>query len=209
MMKTIKKLVFIALVIIAGTVIIKSFFLPWALASTSVGRVSGEVNRSINDSFEQLPFVGDLVASIKDTTGVIQDFGSTIDITTVVSGYNIPRMINSKSSKIAISLAQSYFGNVKDLDKKSMLVYLMPIFAIVCMVLAMGGMRSKMPVVLMLVLSGIISIGGLYTLKTMNLSNGMVDIVIGKGLWRTMYGYLWIFVISMFWLGSDLIKIKK
>ena len=209
MKSIIKNLIFIVLVIVAGLVIIKSFFLPWALASTSVGRVSGQVHRSINDSFGSLPFVGKVMAGIKETSGVVQELGADIDINTVVSGYNIPRMVNNKSSKIALSFAQSFFGDVKGLDKKSMLVYLMPLLAVVCIMLAIAAMRYKISILLMLIISGAISIGGFYTLNTMNLSNELVDIVIGKGLWRTMYGYLWIFIISIFWLGSDLVKIKK
>jgi hypothetical protein len=209
MKSIIKNLVFMVVVIVAGAVIIKSFFLPWALASTSVGRVSGQVHRSIDSSFGSLPFVGKVMAGIKETSGVIQELGADIDISTVVSGYNIPRMVNSKSSKIALSFAQSFFGDVKDLDKKSMLVYLMPLFAIVCIMLAITGMRYKISVMAILMISGVISIGGLHALNTMNLSNELVDIVIGKGLWQTMYGYLGIFIISIFWLGTDLIKAKK
>lgn len=205
----IKNLILVIFIVIATIVIITSFFMPWAHARTSVGRVSSHVNRSIGDSFSALPFVDNIVASIKDTTDVMRDLGADVDISTVVSGYNIPRMINDKSSKIALSFAESFFGTVKDLDKKSMLVYLMPIFAIVCVMLSIAGMRYKLSVILMLLLSGGISVGGLYVLKTMNLSNELVDIVIGKGLWRTMYGYLWIFIISILWLVTDLIKTKK
>lgn len=34
----------------------------------------------------------------------------------------------------------------------------------------------------------------------------MIQITIQKGLWYNMYGYLFIFIISIVWFGSDMVK---
>ena len=101
------------------------------------------------------------------------------------------------------------FKDVKDLDKKVMLVYLLPLLALVCIGLAVAGLKNKAAVIIMAVLSGTIAAGGLYNLMTVNLSNLTVQISIGQGLWQTMYAYLMIFVIGIVWIILDLKKIEK
>lgn len=192
-----KNVFFVILTIIAGVIIITSFFMPWVRASTSVTKVSRTITNTVSP-LEGLPFVRKLITGIDEAAGVVGSVGD-IDINKVVSGYDIPATVNDKSSKIALSFVQSYFGDVKDLDKKSMLVFLMPLFAIVCIMLAISGIWYKISIIIMLILSGSISLGGIYTLKTMDLSNAMVQISIENGLWRTMHAYLFIFVLSIAW----------
>ena len=81
-----------------------------------------------------------------------------------------------------------------------MLVYLIPLFAIVCVILAVIGLKYKLAVIAMAVIGGAISIGGLYNLFTANLAALPVQITIMNGLWQTMYGYLLICILSIIWL---------
>lgn len=188
-----KKIILLSLVIITSIVIIVSFFMPWVRASTSVTKVSEKVVSGL----EGTPVAEKFISGLKKAVTAIEEFG---DIKTVVSGYDIPKMVNNKSSKIAISFTQVFFGDVKDLDKKSMLVYLMPLFAIVCVILAITGLKYKSSIVIMAVPSGVISLGGIYNLSTAKLSSAMVQITIEKGLWLTLYGYLIISILSILWL---------
>ncbi|MDP3786842.1 MAG: hypothetical protein Q8R05_04740, partial [Candidatus Omnitrophota bacterium] len=94
--------------------------------------------------------------------------------------------------------------DAKDLDKKSMLVYLLPLLALVCIGLAAIGLKNKIAIIVMVVLSGGIAVGGLYNLMTVSLSNLAVQISIEQGLWQTMYAYLIISVIGIVWIVLDL-----
>lgn len=188
-----KKIVFVGLVIAAAAVIVSSFFMPWAKLSASVTKISQELTGK---------GAGKFIKGLEKITGTLGVLGD-VEVRTAVSGYDIPTMVNKKSSKVAISLAQGLFKDAKDLDKKSNLLFLVPLFAIVCVALAVVGIRYKLAVALMSVLSGAISLGGLYNLKTADFSNLSVKITVEKGLWHTIYAYLFIFILSIIWLVTD------
>jgi hypothetical protein len=198
-----KKIIFLILNIIAAALIVFAFFMPWVNAATSVARVSEQATNAVGP-LGALPFVGKVIAGVKEGTDIVRDIGD-INIDTTVSGYEIPKMVNSESSKVALSFARDFFRDTEGLDKKSMLVYLLPLLAILCVGLAIIGIRYRSAVIFMLLLSGIISLGGLYKLNTLNLSNETVDLSILKGLWYTMYGYLSIFAINTLWIVSDIL----
>ncbi len=198
---------FVILVILAGIIIVISFFLPWVSADTSVVRASKAITKAAGP-LEGVPFFGDVLGGIKNATDVVRDIGD-IDLDTVVSGRNIPKMVNERSSKAALSFMQSYWKEARDLDKKAMLVYLMPVCAFICVLLAMVGMRYIVSIIFMGIVSGLISLGGLYNLNTMNISNEVVTITIEKGLWHTMYAYLFIFILSIVWLSFSIVAKRK
>ena len=198
-----KKILLLALVIICALSVIYAFFLPWAKASTSATRVAkGLAGAATTGGLENTPFAGKFIRIFDKTTEKIANIGD-VEIKTAVSGYDIPTLINKKTSKIAISLAQVLFKDAKDLAKKSILVYLLPILALVCIGLAVVGLKSKIALFVMVVLSGAIAIGGLYNLMTVNLSNLVVTISIEQGLWQTMYGYLLISILGITWIAID------
>jgi hypothetical protein len=86
---------------------------------------------------------------------------------------------------------------------KSYLVYLLPLLAVFCGIAGVLGLKNKLYVMLALVLSGGVSIAGLYNLHTTDLSSLIVNISIGKGLWLTMYAFLFIFFVNIVWLISS------
>jgi hypothetical protein len=193
-----KKLSFLTLVVAASVVILFSFFMPWARVATSVTGVA----KAAEGSLEKTPFAGKLFKGFGKATEAISDLGD-IEIKTTVRGNQIPAMVNNKTSKVALSLAQVFFKDAEGIDKKSYLVYLLPLFAIVCAFLAVLGLKNKIYVILMAVIGGAISIGGLYNLLTMDISSMIVKISIAKGLWYTMYAYLAIFLAGVAWLVLD------
>lgn len=197
-----KKLALAGLVILAAIIIIFSFFAPWAKLSASVTKVSkeltGQAGKAAGGTFGER-----FTRELSRVTDAIGKVGGDIQIKTSISGYDIPSMVNKKSSKVAISVIQGLLKDAKDLDKKAALVFLLPIFAVVCVVLAVIGLKNKLSVILMLIISGAISLGGLYRLKTLDLASLPVDITIEKGLWQTLYAYLFIFIVSIIWLVTD------
>ena len=198
-----KKTIFAILVIIASVVIVRSFFVPWANVKASVTKIAGSITETAKP-LEKSAIGGKVVKGLERATDAIGSFGD-VSIKTTVTGYSIPAMVNQKTSKVALSLAQILFKSTEGLDKKSYLVYLLPILGILCALLAAIGMKIKWPVFAMLVISGFISIGGLYNLMTANLSNLYVQISIERGLWHTMYAYLVIFLIGIAWAVTDML----
>ncbi|MFH1791714.1 MAG: hypothetical protein ABH885_07030, partial [Candidatus Omnitrophota bacterium] len=88
----------------------------------------------------------------------------------------------------------------EDLDKKSYLVYVIPLIGIICAALALLGMKNKLFIFIMICLSGAVSLGGLRNIMTMDTGTLPVSIVIGKGLWNTLYAFLFIFLTGVTWI---------
>lgn len=193
-----KKLFFVTLVCIASALIIVAFFMPWAEVAASVSGISKEVTSSVKDT----PFAGKIVGKISDVTDAISEMGD-ISIKSRVSGFDVPRMANDKTSKVALSLVEVFFKSAENIDMKSYLVYVLPLLAIVCVILAILGIKNKLFVAIMLIISGIVSIGGLYNLYTMDVSSAIVKITIKDGLWYSMYAFMFIFLVSILWLVWD------
>ncbi len=198
-----RKIVLLSLVIICAIAIIHAFFMPWAKASTSTTKVARSLVSQAYGPLESTPLAGRFIKVFDMTTKKVTSLGN-IQIKTAVSGYDIPTLINKKSSHIAIAIASVMFKDAKDLNRKAMLVYLLPLLALVCTGLAILGIKNKIAIIVMAVLSGGIAIGGLYNLMTVNLSDLVVQISIEQGLWQTMYAYLLICIISIIWIILDL-----
>jgi len=194
-----KKIIFAGLIIVCAIIIVVSFFMPWARATVSATKVAKNLSDSASSKLQNTSFGGKFIKEFDKATNAIGDLGD-IKVKTTISGYDIPTMINKKSSHVAIQLAQILFKDAKDLGKKSMLVYLLPLFAMVCIALAIVGLRYKALVIAAAIIGGVIGIGGLYKLMATDLSSLPVQISIENGLWQTMYGYLLICIFSIAWL---------
>ena len=194
-----KKMIFAGSIIVCAIIIIASFFMPWARATVSATKVANNMVNSASGKLQNTSFGGKFLQGLNQATNAIGNLGD-IEVKTTVSGYDIPTMTSKKSSHVAIQLAQLLFKDAKDLDKKSMLVYLLPLFARVCIALAVIGLRYKASVIAAAIIGGLIGIGGLYELIATDLSKLPVQITIENGLWQTMYGYLLICILSVTWL---------
>lgn len=203
-----RKIVLLALVVICALAIVHAFFMPWAKASASAGKMAKGVSGSITGVGKKAPLMGGLFGKIENVSEKVTGAADMVNIKMAVSGYNIPNMMNTKSSQVAVALAGIFLKDAKDADKKSYAVYLMPILALACIGLAIMGMKNKIALIVMAVMSGGIALGGLYKLMTTDLSNMAVAISIENGLWQTLYAYLLIFVISIVWIVTDKMKVK-
>lgn len=184
------------LILIASVLIVVSFFLPWAKVNVSAMGVSRDLSKAAEGTLKDTPMAGKVVDKLKSFTGFLSKFGD-VDVKTTITGYQIPQLVNNKTSKVALSLAQIMFKSTKGLDIKSYLVYLLPIFGIICGLFAVLGQSKKIYSVLMVVISGAVGLGGLYTLYTADLPNLAIKISIEKGLWNTMFAFLFIAFIGI------------
>jgi hypothetical protein len=203
------KMVMVVLIVICAVAIITGFFMPWATAGASAGKLAKGVTGAAAGMGEKAPFVGGLFGKAGKVADKVASAADVVGIKMSVSGYDIPQMMNTKSSQVAVALAGIFIKDAKDADKKSYAVYLMPVLALVCVGLALWGMKNWIPAAIMAVLSGGISLGGLYTLMTTNMSNMAVQITIQNGLWQTLYAYLLICVVGVVWVVTELVAAKK
>ena len=197
-----KNLLFVSLIIAASVVTVVAFFMPWANVATSVTGISKELTSAAEGPLKGAPIAGKLISGLDKITSAISSVGD-IEVKTTVRGNQIPAMVNNETSKVALSLAQVFFKETEGIDKKVYLVYLLPLFGIVCAGLAVLGLQNKIYVVLMAIIGGAISIGGLYNLHTMDISSMVVKISIQKGLWYTMYAFLFILLVGVARLVLD------
>ena len=186
-----KRPVFLALIFIACAVVIIAFFKPWAQVGTSITGVSQDLAGIAEKSIG-----GKVVGELQKATTAISGLGD-MEVKTTVRGYDIPILVNDKTSKMAISIAEILFKSAEDLDIKSYLVYLAPILALLCAFLAFKG--TKLYVLIMVIISGVLSVAGIYNVSTANLSNMIVKVKIGQGIWLTLYAFLFMAIVGIIW----------
>jgi hypothetical protein len=190
-----KKTIFPALVICAALVVVAAFFMPWANVQTSVTAISEGVLNEAKD----VPLGGKITSGISKATNFLGALGD-VEIKTVVRGSNIPSLVNSNTSKVALSLAEILFKSVEGLDWKSYLVYLIPLFAIICAGLAVLAIKKALYIIPIIAIGAVIFYEGIYNIKTADLSHVVVKITIEKGLWLTLYAFLFMALTAAAWL---------
>ncbi|MBP7056420.1 MAG: hypothetical protein KBB52_06185 [Candidatus Omnitrophica bacterium] len=201
------KTIMAALIIVCSVVIIGSFFMPWAKAVTTATKVAGGIERSLDAGpLGGSPFASKLIANIDKAKTALNVFGD-VRFKTVVSGYEIPVMLNRQESKTALSLTQVFAPGAQNIGKKALLVYLLPLFALLCIALSLLAFKTDLFLLPVILISGLISTAGLYKVLTADITNNIVQITIERGLWQTLYGYLLIFIFSLLWfvLGRALV----
>jgi len=195
-----KKMVMAALAALSAVVIIISFFMPWAKASTSAARVAKSVKQSAGGVLQGTS-LGEKVMTYFDVAAqAISDMGD-IKVKTIVRGCDIPTLVSKNSSNAAISLVQMCVNDTNDLGKKAALVYLIPVFALMCIALSFLGIKNILFVAVMGFVSGIISIAGFFKIMAADMSSMVVQISIENGLWLTLWAYMAIFIISVVWVS--------
>jgi hypothetical protein len=151
-----------------AAVIFVSFFLPWAhVEAQAVGAVS------------------------KLLTGKAQ---ANIDS---ISGFKVPVMANSPDARLAMSVIQIFSPGIKNADKKSFLIWVVPLLA-VAMAAAVSVMGRNKWVNLAIAVIGIaIFAVGTFKVMTTDLNKLVLNVRIGAGLWLTFWGYLGIGLASL------------
>ena len=197
-----QKRILSGLVIIASAVIVVSFLMPWAGIATSAVGATKDLSNVAKEKLGITAITKKFFGELDKATDKIAAIGD-IKIKGTVKGYQIPILVNNKTSKIALAIAQIMFKSTEGLGAKSYLVYLLPLLGIFSGLGAVLGLKKKFYIIAMLITSGAVSITGLYNLKTANLPDLVVKISIGSGLWMAMYAFLFIFLASIAWLALD------
>jgi hypothetical protein len=196
-----KKMIFLALVVISSLVIIFTFFMPWAKIVVSGAQVSKQLTEAASKGpLKDTPRAAKIINKLKTATKAIEQFGD-IEVKSVVSGNDIPTLVSRKESKTALALMQFFFEDAKDVEGRAKLVYLLPLLAIVSIVLAIAGIKYRVSPLILAVIGGVISGAGLYKLSALSTAKLAVTLSIENGLWLIMYAYLFICVVSIAWFA--------
>jgi hypothetical protein len=200
------KKVFVVLIILASLVIIRGFYLPWATVETSVLKGAAAMMGDPKGKIVQVPR---LRRALKEAAGFFYPIVKTADkeIKVVVTGRSIPRMMQGKDARVVISFMEILFKDIDNVEERAYLVYIIPIGALLCILFSLLGLKFRLPLILMLMLTEAIGIIGLYNLKTTFIDARMPEanahLSIGFGIWYTVYAYLFIFLASFLWLVFD------
>jgi len=142
-------------------VIFVSFFLPWVhVESQMVGGVA-----KILTGTKQAELMG-------------------------ISGFAVPGLANGPDARLMISVIQIFNPGITDADKKSWLIWGVPIFAIGIFLLSLVFGENKWFNLAVAVTGILIFLIGFYKIKTTDLDKLVLNVKIGLGVWFTLYGYL-------------------
>ncbi len=154
------KLPFFIAVVLALAIFV-CFFLPWvSIESQVVGQFS------------------------KVLTGKKQ---ASID---TISGFQIPILANRSDSRFIMSIIKIFNPDIKDADKKSFLIWVVPLLAIILagLVLAIG--KNKWFNLTLAVVGVGIFLGAVYKIKTTDLNKLVLNVRIAGPLWCILWSYL-------------------
>jgi len=164
------------LMLVLVLVILVSFFLPWvSVEAEAVGGVT------------------------KLLTGKKQ---ATLDS---ISGFKVPVLANSEESRFMISIIKIFQPNIKDADKKSFLIWIVPLLAVVMLGLIKALENNKW------VRLGVGAVGiaiftvATFKIVTTDLDKLVLKVNIAYGLWLILVGYLGIGIIQI----SEFLRLNK
>lgn len=154
------KLYNIVMLALAVLVII-AFFMPWiAVKSEQVGMVS------------------------KVLTGKKQ---AVIDN---ISAYQVPVMANGPDARLMLSVIKIFNPSVKDADKKSFLIWGIPLLAAIIFITGYFFGKNKWVNLAIGIMGAAIFIVAVYKIKTTDLDKLVLKVEMGPGLWLTLWSFL-------------------
>ena len=156
----------LALVILAFIVFI-SFFMPWV---TVGAHVIGGVSKLLT---------GKAQASISD-----------------ISGFSVPIMANGPDARFALAVIKIFNPSIKDANKKSWLIWGVPIFGVMLALLGIFLGKFKWLRIAIAVIGVAIFAVAVFKIKTTNLDKLVLNVKISYGLWLTLLGYLGIGIVN-------------
>lgn len=118
------------------------------------------------------------------------------EIPTRVSGWQIPRLANQPHAQLALALLELATNTHQHIGLKSYAVYLVPGMALLCgLLLTAWGHRMGVAVGTALWCAGMAAVG-FWKLSTLTARSPVAAIVIGHGLWMSVWAYVGLAVIA-------------
>lgn len=172
---------------LATIVVVVGFFLPWAELDVDLARSTETLGTTVTG---WLPLEKLKEAVNKTTKAATRTIADVSPVRTQahlsVSGWDVPRLVHREDSRTALAVVELIFGP-QQLEAKSQLVYLVPFLALICA--GLMAMRPRVAAAIVALIGGGIGGVGWWKLTTTELSNLLVHIEIGLGLWLTIWAF--------------------
>ncbi|MBN2120299.1 MAG: hypothetical protein JW734_04525 [Candidatus Omnitrophica bacterium] len=114
-----------------------------------------------------------------------------------ISAYSVPVMANSNESRLMISIIKIFNPKIENADKKSYLIWSIPLLAVVILILNLVLGKNRWLNLIVGILGIAIFAVAVYKIKTTDLDKLVLQITIGTGLWLTLWSYLGIGILSI------------
>lgn len=161
-------------------IVVLSFFLPWVeVGSKAVGTFS------------------------KVLTGERQ----TLIIS--ISGFKVPILANSPDARLMISVIKIFNPDIKDADKKSYLIWSIPLLAVIMFVAGYIFNKNRWLHLVFGIIGTAIFVVAFYKIKTTDLDKLVLNASIGSGLWLTLWAYLGIGILGLVIFGKSVLPKSK
>jgi len=155
-------------VFICAALIFVAFFLPWASVDSSVKGFVSKAFKSHDASLMK------------------------------ISGYQVPILANRPDSHLMITIIKLFNPGITDADKKSWLIWAVPLFAVLLAVAYIFFKENKWFNLGVGLLGFIIFAGGAFEILTTDLNKLVMKVTIVEGVWLTLAGYFGIGLVCCF-----------
>ena len=126
-----------------------------------------------------------------------------------ISGFQIPVLANGPDAQLIMTIAQIFSPNAKDVDKKSFLVWGIPVLAVAIFLLSLSLGKNKWFNLAVGVLGVLIFAVATFKIKTAPMDKVVLKINIIYGLWLMLFAYLGMGLASLAGFVSALKKAKS
>ena len=109
---------------------------------------------------------------------------------TSISGFDVPVLANGPDARLMVSIIKIFNPAVTDADKKSWLIWGVPIFAVAIFLLSLLIGENKWFNLSIAAIGILIFLVAVYKIKTTDLNKLVLNAKIGIGVWLTLCGYL-------------------
>lgn len=150
-----------------------------------------------------LPWISVESAAIGGVTKLLT--GKEQSVFTQVSGFQVPVLANSDESRFMITIIKLFQPNVKDADKKSYLIWGVPLLAVVLFLLSYFLKDNKWVALAIGIIGIAIFAGAVFKISTTNLDKLVMQVKIAYGLWLILAGYLGLGILGIL----DFVKMLK
>lgn len=107
-----------------------------------------------------------------------------------LSGFDIPVLANSSDARLVVSIIKVFNPNVTNIDKKSWLVWVVPVLAIIIFLIGLFMMQNRWFNLTLAVIGIAIFSAGLYQIAAADLDKVVLNAKIETGVWLFLWSYL-------------------
>ena len=107
-----------------------------------------------------------------------------------ISGFSVPIMANSSESRLAITVIRIFAPNVNNADKKSYLIWFVPLLAVFMLFISQAFEKIKWVHLGLGLLGLTVFAFATYKIKTTDMDKLVLNVKIAHGLWILLFGYL-------------------